>query len=43
MPSVGPHGSHVTIVLMENKDYDRVVGNPHAPYLNKKLIPQGVS
>ncbi|MBV9233123.1 MAG: acid phosphatase [Candidatus Eremiobacteraeota bacterium] len=36
-----PHGSHVTIVLMENKDYDLVVGSSQAPYLNKVLIPQG--
>jgi phosphatidylinositol-3-phosphatase len=41
-PAAGPHGSHVTIVLMENKAYDRVVGNPRAPYFNKQLIPQGV-
>ncbi len=41
-PLAGPHGSQVTIVLMENKDYDRVVRNPEAPYLNKMLIPQGV-
>lgn len=40
--AVGPHASQVTIVLMENKDYDRVVGTPKAPYLNRKLIPQGV-
>jgi len=26
---------------MENKDYDLVVGSPQAPYLNKRLIPQG--
>ncbi len=37
-----PHGSHVTILLMENKDYDLVVGRRQAPYLNKTLIPQGV-
>jgi phosphatidylinositol-3-phosphatase len=41
-PLAGPHGSQVTIILMENKDYQRVVGNPQAPYLNTKLIPQGV-
>lgn len=38
----GPHGSQVTILLMENKDYDRVVGNPQAPYFNETLVPQGV-
>ncbi|MBV8197133.1 MAG: acid phosphatase [Candidatus Eremiobacteraeota bacterium] len=38
---VGPHGSQVTIVLMENKDYNLVVGSAQAPYLNKTLIPAG--
>jgi phosphatidylinositol-3-phosphatase len=37
-----PHGSQVTILLMENKQYSRVVGNPQAPYFNKTLVPQGV-
>lgn len=27
---------------MENRDYESVVGNASAPYLNKTLIPQGV-
>jgi phosphatidylinositol-3-phosphatase len=40
--SAGPHGSHVTIVIMENKDYERVAGSPQAPYFNKTLVPQGV-
>lgn len=40
--SVAPHGSNVTVVLMENKDYNLVVGSPHAPYFNKTLVPQGV-
>lgn len=39
---VGPHGSQVTIVIMENKDYSRVAGSPQAPYFNKTLVPQGV-
>lgn len=39
---VGPHASQVTIVLMENKDYNLVIGTPDAPYLNKTLVPQGV-
>lgn len=38
----GPHGSQVTIVLMENKDYNLVAGSPHAPYFNKTLVPEGV-
>jgi hypothetical protein len=40
-PRLGPHGSQVTIVLMENKDYNLVVGSREAPYLNKTLIPRG--
>ena len=36
-----PHASQVTIVVMENKDYDRIVGSPEAPYINGKLIPNG--
>lgn len=40
-PLVGPHGSQVTVVIMENKDYDRVVGSPSAPYFNKTLLAQG--
>jgi phosphatidylinositol-3-phosphatase len=41
MRNAGPHASQVTIVLMENKDYSRVVGNTQAPYFNKTFIPQG--
>jgi acid phosphatase len=41
-PSTGPHASQVTIVLMENKDYNLVIGTPNAPYLNTTLIPKGV-
>jgi hypothetical protein len=36
-----PHASAVTIVVMENHDYDLVAGSPDAPYFNKKLVPQG--
>ena len=39
---VAPHASHVTIVLMENRDYNLVAGNSAAPYFNKTLVPQGV-
>ncbi|HEY1868040.1 MAG TPA: alkaline phosphatase family protein [Candidatus Cybelea sp.] len=41
LPLIGPHGSQVTVVIMENKDYNLVVGSPDAPYLNKTLVPQG--
>jgi phosphatidylinositol-3-phosphatase len=40
--ATGPHGSHVTVVIMENKNFNRIVGNPKAPYINKTLVPQGV-
>ena len=36
-----PQVAHVTIVVMENKDYDRIVGSPEAPYVNHTLIPEG--
>jgi acid phosphatase len=39
--SVAPHGSHVTIVMLENKSYDLIVGSSQAPYVNDTLIPQG--
>ncbi len=37
-----PYVSHVTIVVMENRNYDSIVGNRNAPYFNKVLVPQGV-
>ena len=42
MPLAAPHASQVTLVMMENKDYQRVAGSPDAPYFNKTLVPQGV-
>ena len=39
--ATGPHASNVTIIVMENKDYARIAGNPNAPYINGTLIPQG--
>lgn len=39
---IAPHASQVTIVVMENKDYARVAGNPQAPYFNGQLVHQGV-
>jgi hypothetical protein len=32
--------NHVVIVVLENTDYDSVVGSPNAPYINS-LVPQG--
>jgi phosphatidylinositol-3-phosphatase len=39
---IAPHASQVTIVLMENQDYDGIAGNPQAPYFNRQLVQQGV-
>jgi phosphatidylinositol-3-phosphatase len=38
----GPHASHVTIVLMENKAYDLIAGSRYAPYFNGVLVRHGV-
>jgi hypothetical protein len=35
-----PHPAHVVIVIEENKGFDRVIGNPAAPYINA-LAGQG--
>jgi hypothetical protein len=40
-PQVSPHASYVTIVVMENKDEDRVIGSSKAPYINHTLVPSG--
>jgi acid phosphatase len=37
-----PKIAHVTIVMMENRNYPLVVGSAEAPYFNGTLIPQGV-
>jgi phosphatidylinositol-3-phosphatase len=29
----------VTLLIMENRDYDRVIGNADAPYINGTLVP----
>jgi hypothetical protein len=39
-PAIGPHASSVIIVIMENRDYDLVIGNPQAPYINNTLVPE---
>jgi hypothetical protein len=39
----GPHASHVTVVVMENRDDQSVVGSSQAPYFNGTLLPQGRS
>jgi len=32
---------HLVLVVLENKNFEDVVGNPNAPYLNGTLIPSG--
>jgi hypothetical protein len=39
--SVKPHAKNVIVVIMENRDYDLVVGSSDAPYINDTLIPAG--
>jgi hypothetical protein len=34
-PSLLPRYDHIVIVVEENKDFDQVIGNPAAPYLNR--------
>jgi acid phosphatase len=38
--AVGPHASTVIVVIMENRDYRRIIGNPQAPFINGTLVPQ---
>lgn len=40
VPATGPHAKNVVVVIMENRDYDLIVGSPQAPYINGTLIPQ---
>lgn len=35
-----PHASSVVVVIMENRDYDLVIGSKDAPYINNTLVPQ---
>jgi hypothetical protein len=35
-----PHANNVVIVIMENRDYDLVIGSGQAPYINKTLVPE---
>src|SRR5262245_66583105 len=41
-PAGLPVYDHVVIVVEENKDYDQIIGNPAAPYLNK-LAAEGAN
>lgn len=35
-----PYAKSVVLVIMENRDYDRIIGSPQAPYINRTLVPQ---
>ena len=30
-----PHWDHIVVVVEENKDYEQIIGNKDAPYLNQ--------
>lgn len=36
----GPNASNVVVIIMENRDYDLVIGSSDAPYINKTLVPE---
>src|SRR5207249_784893 len=38
-----PVYDHVVIVIEENKDYDQIINNPKAPYLNDTLRKEGAN
>jgi len=40
-PAGLPIYDHVVVVVEENKDYEQVIGNPEAPYLNRTLKAEG--
>ena len=42
-PSGLPVYDHIVIVMEENKDYDEVIGNPGAPYINNVLKAEGAN
>jgi phosphatidylinositol-3-phosphatase len=35
-----PHAANVVVVMMENRDYNLIIGNSQAPYVNGTLVPQ---
>jgi phospholipase C len=42
-PAGLPVYDHIVIVVEENKDYDQIIGNPDAPYINDILQAEGAS
>jgi hypothetical protein len=37
---IGPHASSVVVIIMENRDYDLIIGSSDAPYINGTLVPE---
>ena len=42
-PSGLPVYDHIVIVVEENKDYEEIIGNPDAPYINNVLKAEGAN
>jgi hypothetical protein len=42
-PAGLPRYDHVVIVVEENKDYEQIIGNPSAPYINDVLKKEGAN
>lgn len=42
-PAGLPVYDHVVIVVEENKDYEEIIGNPNAPYINTVLKKEGAN
>ena len=42
-PAGLPVYDHVVIVVEENKDYDQIIDNPSAPYINHTLRAEGAN
>lgn len=42
-PAGLPIYDHVVIVVEENKDYDQIIDNPKAPYINDTLLKEGAN
>ena len=42
-PARLPIYDHIVIVVEENKDYDEILGSPHAPYINSVLKAEGAN
>jgi hypothetical protein len=42
-PAGLPVYNHIVIVVEENKDYEDIIGNPNAPYINKVLKKEGAN